>query len=115
MHYYAVHDDADGVQVVFEHTENTELAMGQRPGDLDALGRPCDPAFVGLYGFPMSPSRMSMVQLRPRTGDVNERAHLYEPGAPTSPSSCRRSTGAWRACRVQPCATCSTTGGVPRP
>ena len=35
-HYYAVYDDSDGIQVLFEHTENAELAMTQREGDLDA-------------------------------------------------------------------------------
>ncbi len=79
MHYYAVYDDSDGVRVVFEHTENSELGLAQRPGDVDALGRPCDPAFAGLYGFPMSPSRMSMIEFDPETGRQTERASLYEP------------------------------------
>ena len=33
--------------------------MTQRPDDLDAFGRPCDPALAGLYGFPMAPDRLS--------------------------------------------------------
>src|SRR5690606_11678726 len=78
-HYYGVYDDTDGVQVLFEHTENAELAMAQRPGDIDALGRPCDPALRGLYGFPMSPDRTSLVTLDPDTGTVTHRAELRDP------------------------------------
>ena len=56
-HYYATYDDGDGIGILFEHTEGAELSMVQGPGDLDALGRPCDPALAGLYGFPMAPDR----------------------------------------------------------
>ena len=78
-HYYAVYDDADGVRVLFEHTENADIAMTQRPDDLDALGRPCDPALAGLYGFPMSPDRNTVVQFDPATGEVTHRAELRDP------------------------------------
>ena len=78
-HYYAAYDDSDGVQVLFEHTENAELAMTQGVGDLDALGRPCDPALRGLYGFPMSPDRTSLVVLDPSTGTVVHRAEQRRP------------------------------------
>ena len=73
-HYYAVYDDSDGVRVLFEHTENADIAMTQRHGDLDALGRPVDPALNGLYGFPMSPDRTTMIEFDPATGKVHERA-----------------------------------------
>lgn len=78
-HYYGVYDDTEGVQVLFEHTENAELAMAQREGDVDALGRPCDPALQGLYGFPMSPDRTSLVAFEPDTGKVVHRAELRDP------------------------------------
>ncbi len=78
-HYYGVYDDTDGVQVLFEHTENAELAMAQRDGDVDALGRPCDPALRGLYGFPMSPDRTSLVTFDPESGTVTHRAELRDP------------------------------------
>ena len=78
-HYYAVYDDRDGIQVLFEHTENAELAMTQRDGDLDALGRPCDPALRGLYGFPMSPDRTSLIAFDPDSGTMTHRAELREP------------------------------------
>lgn len=78
-HYYAVYDDTDGVRVLFEHTEGAELAMTQKPGDLDALGRPCDPALAGLYGFPMCPDRTSLVEFHPGTGEVTHRAELRDP------------------------------------
>jgi carotenoid cleavage dioxygenase-like enzyme len=78
-HYYATYDDADGVQVLFEHTQDADIAMVQGPGDLDALGRPCDPALRGLYGFPMSPDRTTMVAFDPASGRVTHRAELRDP------------------------------------
>ena len=78
-HYYATWDDADGVQVLFEHTENADIAMTQGPGDLDALGRPVDPALRGLYGFPMSPDRTSLVRFDPTSGRVVDRAEQRDP------------------------------------
>lgn len=78
-HYYAAYDDRDGVVVLFEHTENADLAMAARAGDLDAWGRPVDPALAGLYGFPMSPTRTSMHHFDPETGEQHEVAMLYDP------------------------------------
>lgn len=78
-HYYAVYDDSDGIQVLFEHTENAELAMTQREGDLDALGRPCDPALRGLYGFPMSPDRTTLIAFDPDSGTQLHQAELRDP------------------------------------
>jgi all-trans-8'-apo-beta-carotenal 15,15'-oxygenase len=78
-HYYAVYDDTDGVRVMFEHTENADIAMTQQAGDLDALGRPCDPALRGLYGFPMSPDRNTMLEFDPATGRIIEHAELRDP------------------------------------
>jgi carotenoid cleavage dioxygenase-like enzyme len=78
-HYYATWDDSAGVQVLFEHVENTDIAMTQQAGDLDALGRPCDPALRGLYGLPMSPDRTSVVTFDPRSGAVLHRAEQREP------------------------------------
>ena len=78
-HYYAVYDDSDGIVVLFEHTENADIAMAQRAGDLDALGRPTDPALAGLYGFPMTPSRTTLQRFDPETGERRELAELYTP------------------------------------
>ena len=78
-HFYAVYDDADGIRVLFEHTENTDIAMTQGPGDLDALGRPCDPALRGLYGFPMSPDRTTVLGFDPDTGAISHHAELRDP------------------------------------
>lgn len=78
-HYYATYDDANGVQVLFEHSENTDIAMTQQPGDTDALGRPCDPALRGMYGLSMSPDRTSLVVFDPETGAVQHRAEQLEP------------------------------------
>lgn len=78
-HYYGVWDDTDGVRILFEHTESAELAMTQRPGDLDALGRPCDPALAGLYGLPMSPDRTTQVDIDPVTGEILHVAEQRDP------------------------------------
>lgn len=78
-HYYAVYDDRDGVVVLFEHTENADIAMAQGPGDVDAQGRPCDPALRGVYGMPMSPDRTTVVAFDPATGVVEHRAELRDP------------------------------------
>lgn len=78
-HYYGVLDDSDGIRILFEHTENADLAMVQKDGDLDALGRPCDPALRGLYGFPMSPDRTSVVVIDPDRGRILHRAEQRDP------------------------------------
>jgi all-trans-8'-apo-beta-carotenal 15,15'-oxygenase len=78
-HYYGIYDDSNGIKIVFEHTENADIAMTQDTGALDALGRPCDPKLRGLYGFPMSPDRTTMIEFDPETGAVTERAELRDP------------------------------------
>jgi all-trans-8'-apo-beta-carotenal 15,15'-oxygenase len=78
-HYYAQYDDGDGVVVLFEHTENADIAMASRPGDVDAWGRAVDPALHGLYGFPMTPSRTTLHRFDPESGKRTELALLYEP------------------------------------
>ena len=79
-HYYASYDDRDGITVLFEHTENADIAMAQGPGDVDALGRPCDPALRGLYGMPMSPDRTCLVHFDPESGKTRQhRAELRQP------------------------------------
>ncbi|MFM7224496.1 MAG: carotenoid oxygenase family protein [Actinomycetota bacterium] len=78
-HYYACYDDSDGVVVMFEHTENADIAMAVRAGDIDAWGRPVDPALAGLYGFPMSPTRTSLHRFDPESGEQRELAVYCEP------------------------------------
>lgn len=78
-HYYAAYDDTDGLRILFEHTENADIAMTQKAGDVDSLGRPCDPALRGLYGFPMSPDRTSLLHIDPGTGEVLHRAEQRDP------------------------------------
>ena len=79
MHYYAQYDDTDGITILFEHTHNSELAMHVRPDDVDALGRRVDPALVGMYNHPMHPAEVTVLQFDPETGEVRERARLWEP------------------------------------
>jgi all-trans-8'-apo-beta-carotenal 15,15'-oxygenase len=78
-HYYANWDDSDGITILFEHTECADIAMVQKLGDTDALGRPCDPALAGLYGFPMAPDRTTLLTFDPESGQVVHRAELRMP------------------------------------
>lgn len=78
-HYYARYDDHDGVVVLFEHTQNADIAMAQREGDVDARGRPTDPRLAGLYGFAMTPTRTTLQRFDPESGELKEMAHLYTP------------------------------------
>lgn len=78
-HYYATWDDTDGVTVLFEHTECADIAMVQGPDSLDALGRPCDPALRGLYGFPMAPDRTTVMTIDPATGRVLHQVEQRRP------------------------------------
>lgn len=79
MHYYAVYDDSDGIEVLYEHTAETDLAMALRADDLDAWGRPVDPALVGMYNHPMAASRVSALVFDPEAGTVRERATICAP------------------------------------
>jgi len=76
MHYYAAYDDGDGIDVVFEHTPATDLAMALRADDVDAWGRPVDPALVGMYTHPMAASVVTVLRFDPETGTVTERARF---------------------------------------
>ena len=78
-HYYANWDDTDGITILFEHTECADIAMVQKVGDTDALGRPCDPALAGLYGFPMAPDRTTLLTFDPASGQIVHRAELRKP------------------------------------
>ena len=78
-HYYATYDDTDGIAILFEHTESAEIAMTQQAGDLDALGRPCDPALRGLYGFPMAPDRATFLVFDPDRGQIVHQAEQRDP------------------------------------
>lgn len=79
MHYYAQYDDADGITVLFEHTHNSELAVHVRADDVDAFGRPVDPALAGMYNHPMHPAEVTVLRFDPESGTVTERARMWEP------------------------------------
>lgn len=78
-HYYPRWDDADGIEVLFEHTPDTDLAMHLRAGDVDATGAAVDPRLHGLYNHPMAPARVSTYVLDPVGGTVTERATATDP------------------------------------
>ena len=79
MHYFARYDDTGGIDVVFEHTADTDLAMYVRPDDVDALGRPVDPAMAGMYNHPMHATVVTVLRFDPETGAVTERASMTDP------------------------------------
>jgi len=79
MHYFARYEDGDGIEVLFEHTPDTDLAMYVRADDLDAYGRPVDPALAGMYNHPMHATVVSVLRFDPETGVVRERASMTEP------------------------------------
>jgi all-trans-8'-apo-beta-carotenal 15,15'-oxygenase len=79
MHYYARYDDRDGIEVLFEHTPDTDLAMHLRADDLDAFGRRVDPDLAGMYSHPMHATVVSVLRFDPESGQVTERASMTEP------------------------------------
>ena len=79
-HYYAAYDDADGrVRILFEHMDRTDLGIHLRPDDLDAFGRPIDPAHAGLYCMAMGTSSVSEVVLDPTHGTATREVLVNEP------------------------------------
>lgn len=67
-HFYARYEDRDGIRVLFEHMDRTDLGIHLRADDIDALGRPMDPALAGFYNMAMSPSSVSEVTFDPVAG-----------------------------------------------
>lgn len=78
-HYYATWDDSDGIRMVLEHTIDTDLAMALRPGDLDAHGRPVDPALHGMYNHPMHHGVVTEVRIDPIAGSITTEARYEDP------------------------------------
>ncbi|ACY99233.1 MULTISPECIES: carotenoid oxygenase family protein [Thermomonospora] len=78
-HFYARYDDTDGVQVIMEHSPGLDIGMYLREDDLDAFGRPIDPALRGMYCHGMSPALTTLLRFDPETGRVHERARLFDP------------------------------------
>lgn len=77
-HYYAVWDDRDGIRIIFEHMDRVDLGCKLQPDDLDAFGRPVDPAHIGFYNMAMGPSSISEVRIDPERGTVERLALLRE-------------------------------------
>lgn len=71
-HFYARYDDSEGISVVWEGMDLMDLGLFLRPDDLDVLGRPVDPASVGLYNMAMGPETILEVTFDPDTGKVLE-------------------------------------------
>ncbi|MGI5167711.1 carotenoid oxygenase family protein [Spirillospora sp. CA-253888] len=78
-HFYARYDDSDGVQVVMEHTPGVDIGMYLREDDLDAFGRPVDPALRGMYCHGMTPALTTLLHFDPETGRVREHARAHDP------------------------------------
>ena len=67
-HYYANWDDTDGIRVLFEHMDLTDLACRLKADDIDAHGEPLNPAYVGMYQMAMSAQTVSEVVFHPGGG-----------------------------------------------
>lgn len=76
-HYYASWDDSDGVRVLFEHMDLTDLGYRLRAGDVDANGRPINPAHIGFYQMAMSSQTVSEVVFRPGRAEHGERTAVH--------------------------------------
>ncbi|NBR65873.1 MAG: carotenoid oxygenase [Actinobacteria bacterium] len=68
-HYYANWDDSDGVRVLFEHLDLTDLGYRLLPGDVDAHGNPVNPAYLGFYQTAMCSQTVSEIVFRPGEGE----------------------------------------------
>ncbi|MFI0355473.1 carotenoid oxygenase family protein [Actinomadura sp. 9N407] len=78
-HFYARYDDSDGIEVVMEHTPGVDIGMYLREDDVDAFGRPIDPALRGMYCHGMTPALTTLLRFDPGTGRVTERARAHDP------------------------------------
>lgn len=76
-HFYAVHDDARGIRVLFEHMDGVDLGFFLDEGDVDVFGAPIDPTQVGLYSMSMCPSTLSEVEIDPESGRVHECGRIH--------------------------------------
>lgn len=64
-HYYANWDDSEGVRVLFEHMDLTDLACRLKATDVDANGNDLNPAYVGMYQMAMSAQTVSEIVFHP--------------------------------------------------
>ncbi|MBG0830150.1 carotenoid oxygenase family protein [Planomonospora sp. ID67723] len=78
-HFYAAYDDSGGVRVLLEHTPGVDIGMYLREDDLDAFGRPVDPALRGMYCHGMSPAVTTVMEFDPVGGRITEVARLRDP------------------------------------
>ncbi|MFC4905920.1 carotenoid oxygenase family protein [Actinomadura gamaensis] len=79
-HFYARYDDSGGqVEIVMEHTPGVDIGMYLREDDVDAFGRPVDPALRGMYCHGMTPALTTVLRFDPETGRVAERARACDP------------------------------------
>ncbi len=79
MHFHAAYDDSDGIEVVIERTNETDLAFWLQPDDVDANGDRVDPRLVGIYNHPMSAGGHGLVRFDPETAQITELAVLEDP------------------------------------
>jgi carotenoid cleavage dioxygenase-like enzyme len=73
-HYYAVWDDSDGIRVLFEHMDLTDLGYRLQPGDVDAFGQPINPAHYGMYQMAMASQTISEWIFDPATATARRSA-----------------------------------------
>jgi len=64
-HYYANWDDSDGIRVLFEHMDLTDLGYRLRAEDVDAHGNRVNPAYAGFYQMAMRAQSESEIVFTP--------------------------------------------------
>jgi carotenoid cleavage dioxygenase-like enzyme len=73
-HYYAVWDDTDGIRVLFEHMDLTDLGYRLEADDVDVYGTPINPAHYGMYQMAMASQTVSEWTLNPETATAHRTA-----------------------------------------
>ena len=73
-HFYAQYNDADGIQLIFEHMDLMDLGFRLQDGDLDANGTPIPAHRVGMYNMAMGPNTISEVRIDPHSGAAEQTA-----------------------------------------
>lgn len=74
-HYYAQYDDTDGISIVWEAMDLTDLAFPHRLGDNDVNGNPMDPCMASLYNMALAPDTLKEIRIDPNTGKVIDRGY----------------------------------------
>jgi carotenoid cleavage dioxygenase-like enzyme len=74
-HYFAKWDDDDGIDLLVEHMDLTDLGYRLERDDRDAFGQPINPRHVGFYNMAMSSQTISELHFDPATVEQHTAGH----------------------------------------